>query len=147
MSEKHTAATPRTIYLCGPINGRTTEDATNWRELVKERWMGGGGRCLDPMARDYRGRELEPGIAAEIVAGDIEDIQNSDAILVFFDKPSVGTAMEVFYAKHVLKKPVVVIDASDKPLSPWLLFHSDSQTKHVSVALATINMLLNKAAA
>lgn len=134
----------RTIYLCGPINGRTTEDATNWRDIVKARW---DGRCLDPMARDYRGRELEPGIAAEIVAGDIEDINASDAILVFFDKPSVGTAMEVFYAKHVLNKPVVVIDAQDKPLSPWLLHHSDQQTRHISVALASINMILNRSKA
>jgi nucleoside 2-deoxyribosyltransferase len=131
----------RTIYLCGPINGRTTEDATSWRETVKQRWNGG---CLDPMRRDYRGRELEPGIAAEIVAGDIEDIQAADAILVFFDKPSVGTSMEVFYAKHVLGKPVVVIDASDKPLSPWLIHHSDLQTKHVSVALSTLNMIFNR---
>jgi nucleoside 2-deoxyribosyltransferase len=129
----------QTIYLCGPINGRTTEDATNWRELVKTLWE---GKCLDPMRRDYRGRELEPGIAAEIVAGDIEDIQNSAAILVFFDKPSVGTAMEVFYAKHVLSKPVVVIDASDKPLSPWLLHHSDSQVKAVANALEEIRRLL-----
>lgn len=131
----------RAIYLCGPINGRTDSDAKNWREIVKERWP---GRCLDPMNRDYRGRELEPGIAAEIVAGDIEDIQASDAILVFFDKPSVGTSMEVFYAKHVLGKPVVVIDASDKPLSPWLIHHSDHQVKHISVALACIDMCLNK---
>lgn len=130
----------KTIYLCGPINGRTDEAAMGWRELVKQRW---DGHCLDPMARDYRGRELEPGIAAEIVAGDIEDINASDAILVFFDKPSVGTAMEVFYAKHNLGKPVVVIDASDKPLSPWLLHHADSVTKHVSVALATIHMILS----
>ncbi len=129
----------RTIYLCGPINGRTDEDATTWRETVKARW---NGECLDPMRRDYRGRELEPGIAAEIVAGDIEDIQACDAVLVFFDKPSVGTSMEVFYAKHVLGKLVVVIDAQDKPLSPWMLHHSDSQTKHTSVALATIDMLL-----
>jgi nucleoside 2-deoxyribosyltransferase len=129
----------KTIYLCGPINGRTTEDATNWRELVKSRW---NGKCLDPMRRDYRGRELEPGIAAEIVAGDIEDIQNSDAVLVFFDKPSVGTSMEIFYAKHVLGKPVVLIDAQDKPLSPWLLHHTDDQTKHISSALAFIDMIL-----
>jgi nucleoside 2-deoxyribosyltransferase len=142
----------RTIYLCGPINGRTTEDATNWRELVKARW---NGPTLDPMRRDYRGRELEPGVASEIVAGDIEDIQASAAILVFFDKPSVGTAMEVFYAKHVLGKPVVVIDAQDaykgprsnKPLSPWLIHHSDHVTKHVSVALACINMELNRKSA
>lgn len=121
-----------TIYLCGPINGRTTEDATGWRETVTQLWQ---GDVLDPMRRDYRGREMEPGIAAEIVAGDIDDIQKSDAILVFFDKPSVGTAMEVFYAKHVLGKPVVVIDTSDKPLSPWLVHFSDYQTKSVADAL------------
>jgi nucleoside 2-deoxyribosyltransferase len=126
----------KTIYLCGPINGRTDADAKDWREAVKERWA---GACLDPMRRDYRWRELEPGIAAEIVAGDIEDIKASDAILVFFDKPSVGTAMEVFYAKHVLCKHVVVIDASDKPLSPWLIHHSDVQVKSVAGALAAID--------
>lgn len=131
----------KTIYLCGPINGRTDDDARGWREVVKERW---DGNCLDPMRRDYRGREMETGIAAEIVAGDIEDIQQSDAILVYFDKPSVGTAMEVFYAKHVLGKYVVVIDASDKPLSPWLVHHSDQQTRHISVALATLNMYFNR---
>jgi nucleoside 2-deoxyribosyltransferase len=123
----------KTIYLCGPINGRTDADATGWREAVKLHWA---GATLDPMRRDYRGRELEPGIAAEIVAGDIEDIQACDALLVFFDKPSVGTAMEMFYAKHVLDKTVVLIDASDKPLSPWLMHHSDHQVRSVADALA-----------
>ncbi len=131
----------RTIYLCGPINGRTDDDARNWREEAKRRW---GGRTLDPMRRDYRGRELEQGVAAEIVAGDIEDIKACDAVLVYFDKPSVGTAMEVFFAKHNLGKPVVVIDASDRPLSPWLLHHADTVTRHLSVALACIDMELNK---
>lgn len=129
----------RTIYLCGPINGRTDGEAMGWRELVKARW---DGLCLDPMRRDYRGRELEPGIAAEIVAGDLEDLDACNAVLVFFDKPSVGTSMEVFHASHNLKKPVVVINASEGPLSPWLVHYSHSQTRHVSVALATINMLL-----
>ncbi len=129
----------RTIYLCGPINGRTDADATNWREAVKAAWP---GACLDPMRRDYRGRELEPGIAAEIVTGDIEDIQACDAVLVFFDKPSVGTAMEIFYAKHSLGKLVVVIDASDKPLSPWLIHHSDRQFRDVAAALAHIEAVL-----
>jgi nucleoside 2-deoxyribosyltransferase len=124
----------RTIYLCGPINGRTDEDCRNWREAVTQQWM---GAVLDPMRRDYRGRELEPGIAAEIVAGDIEDILASDALLVYFDKPSVGTAMEVFYAKQQGKQ-VVVIDASDKPLSPWLTYHSDAIVRTVAEALEAL---------
>lgn len=121
------------LYLCGPINGRTDDDARGWREAVKALW--GEEACLDPMRRDYRGRELEPGIAAEIVAGDIEDIQRCDALLVYFDQPSVGTAMEVFYAKHVLGKLVIVIDASERPLSPWLVHHSDFQTRRLDAAL------------
>lgn len=131
----------RTIYLCGPINGRSDGEAKGWREVVKERWI---GACLDPMRRDYRGREMEPGIAAEIVAGDLEDLTACDAVLVYFDKPSVGTSMEVFHAKHNLGKYVVVIDASDKPLSPWLVHHSDAQTRHISVALATVDMHFNR---
>lgn len=125
----------KTIYLCGPINGRSDDDCTGWREAVKRLFP---GNCVDPMARDYRGRELEPGIAAEIVAGDIEDIQTCDAILVFYDKPSVGASMEVFYAKHNLGKQVVVIDKSDKPLSPWLLHHSDVVVRTVNEALALL---------
>ena len=120
----------KTVYLCGPINGRTDEDAKNWREQVKASHP----KCLDPMRRDYRGRELEPGIAREIVDGDIEDIDASDTLLVFFDRPSAGTAMEVFYAKQKGKR-VVVIDAQDKPLSPWLVHHSDVVVRSVSEAL------------
>lgn len=122
----------KTLYLCGPINGRTTADATGWREMVKANWP---GKTLDPMRRDYRGRELEPGIAKEIVEGDIEDIQLSDAVLVFFDKPSVGTAMEIFYAKHSLDKPTVIVNVSDKPLSPWIVHHADFIVDNVTGAL------------
>jgi hypothetical protein len=52
--------------------------------------------------------------------------------------------MEVFYAKAVLGKYVVLIDASDKPLSPWLIHHSDDQVKHVATALACVDMYLNR---
>lgn len=132
----------KTIYLCGPINGRPDSECRDWRETVKKRW---DGECLDPMRRDYRGREQEPGIAAHIVAGDIADIEACDAVLVYFDKPSVGTSMEVLLA-HQMGKPIVIIDASEKPLSPWLTHHASSITKHLSVALACLNMALNRPA-
>lgn len=108
------------VYLCGPINGRSDDDCKNWREYAKQHLPD----TLDPMWRDYRGRELEPGIANEIVAGDELDIKNSDVLLVYYDQPSVGTAMEIRMAYHELHKPVVVVNRSDKPLSPWLVYHS-----------------------
>jgi len=110
------------IYLAGPINGRATKDITQWREEAKTIWP---GACLDPMRRDYRGREMEPTIAEDIVNGDMKDIRASDGILVYYDGPSVGTAMEIFYAKSVLKKIVVIVYKAETTPSPWLVHHSD----------------------
>jgi nucleoside 2-deoxyribosyltransferase len=122
----------KTIYLCGPINGRSDDDCKGWREDVKSKWT---GDCLDPMRRDYRGREHEA--IAEIVEFDKLDIDGVDALLVYFDKPSVGTSMEVLYAWQ-MGKPVVVIDKSDKPLSPWLVYHSTHVVKTIDEALALL---------
>ena len=107
------------IYLCGPINGRSDDECKGWREYVKERFLD----TLDPMDRDYRGRELEPGIADIIVAGDEQDIKMCDVVLVYYDKPSVGTSMEIRMAVKELGKRVVLVNKSDKPLSPWLIHH------------------------
>jgi hypothetical protein len=87
------------------------------------------------MRRDYRGTEADN--VAAIVEGDKVDIEESTVFLVYFDKPSVGTSMEVLlaYQQH---KPVIVIDAQDKPLSPWLLYHSTSVFKSVDAAVMHI---------
>lgn len=106
------------VYLCGPINGRSDDDCKGWREAAKEKLL----NTCDPMDRDYRGRELEPGIAKEIVELDKKDIDGCDVILVYFDKPSVGTSMEVHYAFERGKR-IVLVNKSDKPLSPWLIYH------------------------
>jgi hypothetical protein len=121
------------VYLCGPINGRSDDDCKGWREYAKERLPD----TKDPMDRDYRGRELEPGIAAEIVENDKLDIQESDALLVYYDKPSVGTSMEVYMA-HGMGKRIVIVDKSGKPLSPWLMYHSHEIYKSLDEAIAAL---------
>ena len=93
----------KTIYLCGPINGCTDEEANDWRTAVKASWS---GDCLDPKRRDYRGKEAEA--FREIVELDKIDVASSDVILVNYDKPSVGTSMEVLYAWQI-GKPVIVV--------------------------------------
>ena len=108
-----------TIYLCGPINGCTDQECRDWREFVKSRWS---GSTIDPMHRDYRGREDEN--VREIVELDKADIDGSDVLLVNYDKPSVGTSMEVLYAWERGKKIVVVVSSFDVKLSPWLRYHS-----------------------
>lgn len=121
------------VYLCGPINGRSDDDCKGWREYAKERLPD----TLDPMDRDYRGRELEPGIADEIVMNDKKDILLCDALLVYYDKPSVGTSMEILFA-HDRNKTIVLVDKSDKPLSPWLIYHCPEVYKSLDEAIAAL---------
>lgn len=109
------------IYLCGPINGRSDDDCRNWREEAKE--LLAPLETLDPMRRDFRGRELEPGIDAEIVTGDKVDVLNSRVLLVYTDQPSDGTAMEIIFA-WMHRIPVHVVNRRTKPLSPWIKYHA-----------------------
>jgi nucleoside 2-deoxyribosyltransferase len=122
------------VYLCGPINGRSDSDCIGWRQEFIAAWP---GECVDPMRRDYRGREQAAGVAAEIVEADLSDIDKGEAVVVYFDRPSVGTAMEVFYA-HRAGKRVVVIDKSGEPLSPWLVYHSHAIVASVREAVAAL---------
>jgi len=134
----HTLPKNVTVYLAGPINGRSDADCMDWRREAFRRLECG---TFDPMVRDYRGRELEPGIAAEIVELDKKDIDNCDLLLVYFDKPSVGTSMEVFYAWE-RRKEVVVVNASGKALSPWMIYHSTYQVDSLDQAIDLINSAL-----
>jgi nucleoside 2-deoxyribosyltransferase len=112
------------VYLGGPINGCTDEEARGWREAVKDELTASGHSWLDPMDRDYRGREMEPGIAAAIVEGDKEDIGECDVLLMNAPAPSYGTAMEIFYGATLGKRVIVVLPDDGKPPSPWVKHHA-----------------------
>lgn len=113
----------KTIYLCGPINGCTDQECKDWRNYVKAYSFVKEHKfqTLDPMRRDYRGKEGD--FTKELVELDKIDIANSDVILVNYDKPSVGTSMEVLYAFE-RGKLVVVVAKEGTNISPWLHYHS-----------------------
>lgn len=119
------------VYLCGPINGCTDEECKDWREAMKARFPD----AIDPMRRDYRGREA--GCYREIVDLDKIDVNRSDVILVNFDKPSVGTSMEVFHA-WTRGIPVIVVCRADAVISPWLRYHSTAIVHSFDAAAAWI---------
>jgi nucleoside 2-deoxyribosyltransferase len=112
------------VYLGGPINGCTDEEANGWRELVKPVIAELGHVWVDPMVRDYRGREMEPGIAAEIVENDKADVESCDVLLMNCPKPSVGTSMEIFYGWTLGKRVIAVVPYEGEP-SPWIVYHTE----------------------
>ncbi len=122
-------------YLCGPINGCTDEECRDWREAAKVALT---TDHLDPMRRDYRGREDE--CIAEIVEGDKADIDKSDILLVNHPGPSTGTDMEILLAWQAGKLVVVVVPQGVR-VSPWLRYHSHHLFHTFTAAYQLINEL------
>ncbi len=131
------------VYLAGPINGCTDDECKNWRRYAAAEL--GTGNVFDPMVRDYRGRELEPGIATAIVEQDKADIFNATDVLVYFDRPSVGTSMEILHA-WTLGKRVWVANVSGKAPSPWLVYHSHNISGSLQDSIASIRMRFDRLA-
>ena len=109
----------RKIYLCGPIMDEHEGQARAWRTKAKE-LLSRDFILLDPMRRNFKDREVDS--ANEIVEFDLQDIRDADIILVNYNKTSIGTSMEVFYASHDLKKFVVGFSPfTFKDCSPWMV--------------------------
>lgn len=107
------------IYLCGPIMDCQAEEAASWRQRAKER-LAGRFNLLDPMRRNFRDHEIDS--ANEIVEFDLQDVRDADILLVNYSKPSIGTAMEVFYASHNLGKFVIAFGPAEfQDMSPWMV--------------------------
>ena len=107
------------IYLCGPIMDEKEGVARAWRELALAK-LSPGFIMLDPMRRDFKDREVDS--ANEIVEFDLQDVREADIILVNYNKASVGTSMEVFYAAHDLGKFVVAFSPFEfKDCNPWMV--------------------------
>lgn len=120
----------RTVYLAGPINGCTDAEAREWREQVK-RELTGAYRCIDPMDDDFRGHEAEN--ARTIVQRDKARIRGAETVLANVWRPSVGTPMEVQYAKGEGKTVVLI---ATEPVSPWYVYHASVIVPTVDAAIA-----------
>jgi nucleoside 2-deoxyribosyltransferase len=112
----------KTIYLSGPIMDEHEGAARAWREDAKI-LLSPSFRLLDPMRRKFVDRQVDS--ANEIVEFDLQDVRDADIILVNYNKASIGTAMEVFYAAHDQGKFVVSFSPfSFENCSPWMVRYS-----------------------
>ena len=130
----------RSVYLCGPINGKSDAECNDWRSKARH-LLGGSFVVVDPMARDFRGKEDMN--VEQIVLGDIADIDAADFLLVRADSPSWGTAMEVRHAFVTGKKIVAFTEA--ERISPWLRYHTHAiyeSLQRACMAVLNFNVLV-----
>lgn len=125
------------LYAGGPINGCSDDEANNWRDELRAMTEGENIAVVDPMDRDYRGRENEPGVDAEIVRGDVEDIDVCEAAIFNCWQASWGTAMEILLA-HQIGTYVVCVLPEGGRISPWLSYHADAIVHTLPAAVALV---------
>lgn len=140
----------RTIYLAGPIAGCTKGEANDWRDYVRSKLEPHRIRGISPLrcepiignTYDLPGsmQHTDPkfGTARAISSKNMFDVRNTDLTLAFLPKfmnekrPSVGTILEIGWAK-AFNKPVVLVTDDDyyrqHPVSSfcasWLLDNLD----------------------
>ena len=108
----------KVIYLSGPIMDEHSGIARQWRDSAKVQ-LAENFKLLDPMRRKFVDRQVDS--ANEIVEFDLQDVRDADILLVNYNKPSIGTSMEVFFAAHDLGKFVVAFSPFEyKDCSPWM---------------------------
>jgi nucleoside 2-deoxyribosyltransferase len=117
------------VYLAGP------PFADDYRRRATELVAELGWEPVDPMRRDFRGRTR--GREAEIVSGDLADIDSCDAVLAAFTHPDEGTAMEAWYA-HGNGTPVVVYTGGT-PAHPWTVYVARSVHAALEDAVAALS--------
>lgn len=115
------------VYLAGPIFGQSDATCNDWRSKFTSCDM---FEWLDPMRRDYRGKEDES--VEAIVDGDKEDIDGCDALIAKVNPVSAGTSMEILWA-WLNHTPVIVI--FEGRLSPWIRYHAADVCANEETAL------------
>ena len=128
----HHNMNPR-VYLAGPIFQQTDAVCNDWRAVFK---VVTGYEWLDPMKRDFRGKEDKA--YAEIVEGDKEDIDGCNIMVAKVDPVSAGTSMEVLWA-WLNETPVIAI--VNGRISPWVRYHATHIAKSEEEALEILRGL------
>lgn len=131
------------VYMAGPINGCNDDEAHGWRQSFDAKMCSVGITTLDPMRRDYRGREDE--CVDEIIEGDKKDIFAADVFFAYCWQVSWGTAMEIHFA-WLNHKPVILAVPKGQPISPWLRYHSTSILPSLDAATTAIAARYGEAA-
>jgi nucleoside 2-deoxyribosyltransferase len=115
------------VIVCGAIADKGISKIRKIQSLLKEK----GFHVIDQISdedyskvKDFRDKK---NLAEEIVKHDLDFIKESDIVVALIDRPSFGVAMEIYFAKNLGKK--VIIMSKRRVPSPWPIAFSDRITR------------------
>jgi len=125
------------IMVCGPIAGKGVDEIKLFQKVLIEN----GFQVVNQLkARmnysyidDFRNKKQ---LAKRIVVNDLKFIEKSDVIVAICNEPSFGTAIEIYYAKKLGKK-VIVLNEEAQP-SPWPIAFADQIVKSKDELIKTL---------
>jgi hypothetical protein len=129
---------PVTVYLAGPAQARTLDDANRWRLEATALLVKRGYRVLNPLREQTEGDVYSP---QDVIPGDLLDVKMADIILVEMDTPGaacIGTSMEIREAHRQGK--IILVWGAVNQASYWLQYH---QTKWFPELRLAIDYLVN----
>ena len=119
------------VFISGPIQGMESEQG--YREIISKICRKLGYEVIDPWLREkviYRKDEpcwWTKVPAEDFVNRDLEDVERCDILVAYLPRLSAGSCMELFQAKRLGKKVLIVSDMAC--ISPWIVVHSDAVLK------------------
>jgi nucleoside 2-deoxyribosyltransferase len=109
--------------VCGAIANIGVSEIRKIQSLLK----GKGFHVIDQISnedyskiKDFRDKKS---LAEEIIEHDLDFVKESDLIVALIDRPSYGIAIEIYFAKTMGKK--IIIMSKRKVPSPWPIAFSD----------------------
>jgi len=117
------------IMVCGPIAGKGVDEIKILQKILIEN----GFQVINQLKAeemnysyidDFRNKKQ---LAERIVTSDLKSIEKSDIIVAICNEPSFGTAIEIYYAKKLGKK-VIILNEQAQP-SPWPIAFADQIVK------------------
>ncbi len=111
------------IVVCGAIANKGVSKIRKVQSLLKEKDFHVVDQISDEDYSKIKDFEDKKNLAEEIVKHDLDFIKESDIVVALIDRPSFGVAIEIYFAKTLGKK--VIIMSKRKVPSPWPIAFSD----------------------
>lgn len=136
MSNIYKSDQMREVYLAGPIKGHSYDNIQEWRKQIYDALYNTNIHVLSPLRESaelegienlkcsYEKSDFYTIEAVNI--NDYNDVKRADAVFANFlgaEKVSIGTCMEIAWAKSMQKPVIVVIEDEGNPHDHGMLMY------------------------